>query len=59
METKYIIGIVVAIGLLILLLAAGLGIAAYMKGSFSDIKFMAGDSEFEKLIRKINDYLKR
>lgn len=59
METKYIIGIVVAVAILLVIVAVGLGMTAYMKGGFGEIKFMAGESELDKLIKKINSYLRR
>ncbi len=57
---KYHIAIGLAvIVLLVLLLVVGLGIAAYMKGGFSNISFMVNsESELDKLIKKINNYLK-
>lgn len=59
MSKYHIIIALIVIALLVLLVVAGLGIAAYMKGGFSNISFMVkGESELDKLIKKINSYLK-
>jgi major membrane immunogen (membrane-anchored lipoprotein) len=59
MNKYYLIAGLVVIVVVALTLLVGFGIAAYMKGGFSNINFMAGESEFDKLIKKINTYLKR
>jgi hypothetical protein len=56
MDTNYIIAGLVA-AFLVMLVIGTLAVAVYMKGGFSSIKFMANDSELDKLIKKINNYL--
>ena len=57
-DKKYLIGGLVLIVVVLLILGIGIGLAAYLKGGFGNISFMAGASEFDKLIEKINTYLK-
>lgn len=60
MNKLHILAGLIVVLFLVLLLVAALGIAAYMKGGFSNISFMVGtESELDKLIKKINNYLKK
>lgn len=58
MDRKLIIGAIVAFVFVAIMAIVVLGLAAYFKGGFSEIQFMLGKSEVDRLIEKINKYLK-
>jgi hypothetical protein len=58
MDKKIIIGIVIAIIVLLLAVFVVGGFLIYKKGSFSNMRVLLGKSKVDKLIDKINSYLR-
>lgn len=58
MDRKIIIAIIIAIIVLVLALITVGGLLIYKKGNFSNMRVMLGKSKVDKLIDKINSYLK-
>jgi uncharacterized membrane protein AbrB (regulator of aidB expression) len=57
MDSKYLIGIVIALVVLTVLLMAGVGYVVVRKNGFDGFRTMLGESKLDKLISKINKFI--
>lgn len=57
MDTKYIVGLVVLVAVIVIVMLVSIGILISKSDSIGSMRFMMGKSKLDKLIDKINNYL--